>query len=1118
MGVTLSAQGDRLRVNAPQGTLSRELRGELERRKPALLAILEGAPASFAQRRLWFLDRLMPGHPFYNVAAAFRLSGRLDAAALQSSLRAVVRRHESLRTRFVECDGEPYQVVDPPTTPDLVHRDVNGLPEERSCVALSGFVREEARRAFDLARGPLLRAHLVRLETTEHVLLVVLHHIVCDHWSVRLLLRDLFGFYAATVGADPPEPPASAGTMRYADYAIWQRRWARSAEAAERLAWWRRTLEGAPERFTLPLDRPRPAIQSHAGAQSPFELPGGTVEALQRVGRQEGATLFMTLLAAFAALLRRCGAGADLVLGTPVSGRSRAELEEVVGCFANTLPLRLDLGGDPTFRELLRRVRESCLGVYAHDDVPFELLVEDRAPARSLGHAPIVQVLFQLLNAPAAPLAAPGLRLEPIPIDNGTAKFDLTVFLREKDDGGLAGIAEFATDLFDTGGIGLLTRRYERLAGAAAASPDRPIGDLPILEPEETRRLLVTWNDTRVPSPPDALLHRLVEARAEGAPEATAVVCGRASLTSGDLLARSSRLAHALRPLGARPGAVVGVCLERSVDLVAALLGILRSGAAYLPLEPDHPAGHLAGLLAEAAPCAVVTHAATAGRLPGHPGVARLDLDADREVIERLPERAPDATVTPDDLAYVLFTSGTTGRPKGVMIPHRGICNRLLWMQDAFTLGPDDRVLHKTPLGFDVSVWELFWPLLAGAGLVVARPGGHRDPAYLLRLIAERGVTVAHFVPSVLDLMLREPGLESNGATLRHVVCSGEALQPETQRRFFERLPHAALHNLYGPTEVSIDVTAWRCRPDDGRDFVPLGGPIANTRVYLLDRRLRPVPPGATGEIHLGGDGLARGYFGRPDLTAASFVPDPFDAAGGRLYRTGDLGRFRSDLTLEYLGRRDGQVKVRGARVEPGGIESVLRSLPGVRAAAVVAATAAPGDVRLVAYVVPDAERGVDGTALRDLLRGRLPDHSVPSLVVPLDALPLTPNGKLDRRALPAPDWSARPVSPGDTRPPAAPRTPIEAAMARIWSEVLRVETVGVEDDFFALGGHSLLAVQIVSRVRATLGIDLPVRALFETPRLADLAAAAARLGVAAPSTPLPPLVALPRPAARTSP
>jgi amino acid adenylation domain-containing protein len=729
-----------------------------------------------------------------------------------------------------------------------------------------------------------------------------------------------------------------------------------------------------------------------------------------------------------------------------------------------------------------------------------------------------VQVLFQLLNAPAAPLAAPGLHIEPIPIDNGTAKFDLTLFLRERDEGGLAGIAEFATDLFETGGIALLTRRYERLAGAAAASPDRPIGDLPILEPEETRRLLVTWNDTRVASPPDAALHRLVEARAERAPEATAVVCGPASMTSGDLLVRSSRLAHALQPLGARPGAVVGVCLERSVDLVAALLGVLRSGAAYLPLEPDHPAGHLAGLLAEAAPCAVVTHAATADRLPGRPGVARLDLDADRDVIERLPDRAPDAPVTPDDLAYVLFTSGTTGRPKGVMIPHRGICNRLLWMQDAFTLGPDDRVLHKTPLGFDVSVWELFWPLLAGARLVVARPGGHRDPAYLLRLIAERGVTVAHFVPSVLDLVLREPGLESNGATLRHVVCSGEALPPATQRRFFERLPHAALHNLYGPTEVSIDVTAWRCRSDDGRDFVPLGGPIANTRVYLLDRRLRPVPPGATGEIHLGGVGLARGYFGRPDLTAASFVPDPFDAAGGRLYRTGDLGRFRSDGTLEYLGRRDGQVKVRGARVEPAGIESVLRSLPGVRAAAVVAATAAPGDVRLVAYVVPDPERGTDGTALRDLLRGRLPDHSVPSLVVPLDALPLTPNGKLDRRALPAPDWTARPVSPGDTKPPAAPRTPIEVAMASIWSEVLRVEKVGVEDDFFALGGHSLLAVQIVSRARAALGIDLPVRALFETPRLAYLAAAAARLGVAAPSAPMPPLVPLPRPGVRTSP
>jgi amino acid adenylation domain-containing protein len=1164
VGVELAADRGQLRCSAPAGALTPEVRGEILRRKAAILAALAGAPApapagtpgsdgastgsiprqprsdalpvSFAQRRLWFLDRLAPGHPFYNVVVAFALSGRLDAAALEQSVRAVTRRHEALRTRFVERNGEPLQAVDPDAAVDLRRVDLTSLPDAGRLAETHRLVREEGRRPFDLGQGPLLRAHLVRLADTEHVLLFVLHHIICDNWSVRMVLGDLLSVYGRETGGGrqaagagrPDQAGGCAATaapaIQYADYAVWQRRWSEGDEAMRRLEWWRHRLSGAPGLVTLPWDRPRPAVQTYAGSQHLFRIPSEPVEALRALGRGEAGTLFMTLLAAFAVLLRRCGAEDDLVIGTPVAGRPRAELEEVAGCFANTLPLRLDLAGDPTFRALLGRARESCLDAYAHDDVPFELMVEGLAPARSLGHSPIVQVMFQLLNAPAAPLAVPGLRITPIPVDNGTAKFDLTLFLRE-DANGLAGTAEYATDLFDSDSVARLMRAYERVVCAAAASPDRPIGDLEILEPEETRRLVIAANGPCVDRPDDAVLHHLVEGQGTRTPDAPAVVCEGSTLTYADLLARAGRVSHALRRLGIGPGTLVGVCLERSVDLVVTLLGVLESGAAYLPLDPDHPAERLDDLLADAAPRVIVTHAATASRLPtalrtgpgaaggaaGGPRARRLDLDADREAIARQPGRAPDVVVSPDDLAYVLYTSGSTGRPKGVMIPHRGVCNRLLWMQDALALAADDRVLQKTPFGFDVSVWEFFWPLMTGAGLVVARPGGHRDPAYLARLISECRITVAHFVPPMLDLFLQEPGLESSAATLRQVVCSGEALSPATQAAFFARLPGTELHNLYGPTEVSIDASAWRCQRDDGRSFVPLGRPIANVQVRVLDARLRPVPPGVPGEIYLGGIGLARGYLGRPDLTAASFVPDPFGAAAGaRLYRTGDQACWRTDGMLQFLGRRDRQIKLRGVRVELGEVEAALRRLPNVREAAAIAHTFAPGDVRLVAYLVSVEGRTIDPVALRDALRQSLPDHLVPSMLVPLAALPLTPNGKLDRRALEAPAIERRGLT-STAAATRAPRTPIETALVSIWSEVLRLDQVGVEDDFFALGGHSLLAVQIVSRVRARLGIELPVRAIFQAPRLADLAAVAERRRTAGAARGVPALVPLPR-------
>jgi amino acid adenylation domain-containing protein/non-ribosomal peptide synthase protein (TIGR01720 family) len=1039
-------------------------------------------PLSFAQRRLWFLDRLSPNNPFYNEPASWRLSGRLDAAALGRALDAVVARHEALRTTFAEVDGEPTQAIAPALPVSLARIDLSRLPALPREGEAERLARAEARRPFDLARGPLLRAWLLLLAEGEHQLLLVLHHIVCDNWSVQLVLADLLALYG---GAALPDL-----TIQYADYAAWQRRLG-GEETARALAHWRERLAGAPELLALPADRPRPAVQTYRGARHRFRLPGDLAESLAALSRREGATLFMTLLAAFSLLLGRYAGEDDLVVGTPVAGRTRAELEPVVGCFANTLALRLRLSRAPTFRALLAETRATCLAAYAHQEVPFEQLVEALAPPRSLGHAPLVQVLFQLLNAPAAPLALPGLALRPLPIDTGTAKFDLTLFLREEADGlsGLSGNVEYATDLFAAESIARMMGHYAALLRGAVEEPDGELDDLSLLDEQERRQVLREWNRTARAFPDDACLHERIAARAARVPEAVAAVFADASLTHGELAARAGRLARRLRLLGVGPDGLAGVLLERSLDLIVALLAVLEAGGAYLPLDPDSPRERLAGMIADAAPRVLLTSAPLAERLPAgmEMPVLLLDVSGPEPAIAGAPLTRPGARL--DDLAYVIYTSGSTGRPKGVMIPHRGVVNRLRWMQEALPLTPADRVLQKTPFTFDVSVWELFWPLLEGATLVLARPGGHREPAYLARAIAAERITVVHFVPSLLEVFLGEPGLAESCAALRQVVCSGEALPPTAAEHCRARLPRAALWNLYGPTEASIDATAWRCAA--GEDTVPIGRPIANMQAYVLDGRLRPVPVGLPGELYLGGVGLARGYLDRPELTAESFVPDPFaPAPGTRLYRTGDRARFRADGALDYLGRRDGQVKVRGVRVELGEIETVLREAAGVRAAAVVAQAVGPGDLRLVAYVVGEGA-ALAPAHLRAALAERLPAALVPAAFVPLPALPLSPNGKLDRRALPPPDWSRHGETPGITAPP---RTPAERALARIWAEVLSRERVDADDDFFALGGHSLLAMQVVARVRAALGVELPVSAFFHTPRLAGLAATVAGL------------------------
>jgi amino acid adenylation domain-containing protein len=928
----------------------RELLAEILRKKARAA---KSYPLSFAQQRLWFLDQMVPGTPLYNVPLAARLTGPLDVGALQKSLNAVVGRHEVLRTTFTTgADGDPIQVVTPSSTVSLPIVDLcdRSGPEQES--RIRELVVEEARRPFNLAHGPLLRATLLRLGDRQHVLLLTLHHIISDGWSLGVLMRDAMGFYEAIAIGRPGEVPDLP--IQYGDYAIWQRQWLEGEVLETQLDYWKRQLASAAPTIDLPTDYPRPAVQSYRGALYPFELSAELVHALRVLASQEDCTLNMVLLAGFLSLVHRYSGQEDICVGAPIANRTRAETEELVGFFVNTLVLRTDLGGDPSFRALLGRVRETCLGAYAHQDLPFERLVEALKPERDLSRSPLFQVLFVFQNAPLPAFEFAGVKMSQWDVDTGTSKFDLSLYLVEHD-GGLRGTLEYSRELFAGETAARLVGHLGRLLEAACADADQPVSRLPLLTPAE-EAALADWNATRVDYPQAHLLHRLVAEQAARSPAACAVWAEGRMLSYQALVRRAGRLARQLRSLGVGPDVPVAVCLERCPELLVALLGTLEAGGCFVPLDPGYPAGRLAFLVEDAAPAVLLTHAAVADRLPAFADrVLCLEdswgSDADDDPAAQAP--LPGAPA-PEQLAYVLYTSGSTGQPKGAANTHQGICNRLLWMQDAYRLRGTDAVLQKTPCGFDVSVWEFFWPLLAGARLVLARPGGHQDPAYLADLIAAQGVTVCHFVPSLLEVFLREPDLEERCASLRDVICSGEALSVDLQERFCARLP-ARLHNLYGPTEAAVDVTAWACRPGEPGAGVPIGRPIANVQMHVLDGQLQPLPVGVPGELYIGGVALARGYWRRPELTAERFLEHPML---GRLYRTGDRGRWRADGALEYLGRTDGQVKLRGCRIEPGEVEAALRRCAGVAAALAMVRSDPPGDPRLVAYVVPGADGG----------------------------------------------------------------------------------------------------------------------------------------------------------------
>ncbi|HEU4560885.1 MAG TPA: amino acid adenylation domain-containing protein [Longimicrobium sp.] len=1027
-------------------------------------------PLSFAQERLWFLDRLQPGSTVYNITVALRLRGSLDVRALERALGEIVRRHEALRTTFPEREGGPVQVVAPFGGLALPVEELPGLAEAEREAEARRWVAGEAARPFDLAAGPLFRAGLLRVDDDAHVLLLSMHHAVSDGWSMDVLFGELSVLYAAyRDGGDSPLP---ALPVQYADYAIWQREHFRGEALERQLAYWRERLAGAPALLELPTDHPRPAVQSFRGAQEPVELPAALLERLRALGHREGATLYMVVLAAFQVLLGRYAATDDVLVGSVAAGRARGEVAGVIGFFVNTLVLRADLSGDPGFRELLRRVRETALGAWEHQEVPFERVVADVQPHRSLSHSPLFQVSFSLEDA-ARPAGLPGLKTEPMGSGAATTKFDLLLDLAAGVDG-LRGALLYCADLFEPATMARMAGHLERVLEQVAAGDDVRLSALELLDEAERRLVLHDWNRTDTADRADLCIHHLFETQVERTPDAAAVVFEDESLTYAQLNARANRLARRLRRLGVGPEVRVALYLERGPELVAAVLAVLKAGGAYVPLDPAYPSGRVEHVLASSGVAALLTRERLRGALavPAGGRVIAVDAPGEREDAgdaENLPVAVP-----PGSLAYVIYTSGSTGKPKGVMVSHENLVSSI---QARFRLYPEPvgAFLLLSSIAFDSSVVGLFWTLSCGGALVLPGTDEGADPPRLRALATRAGVTHMVAVPSLYAHLV---GGEAWGDRLETVVVAGEACPPELMRLHRERLPGVALVNEYGPTETTVWSSAHRCGAEAPRTVVPIGRPVANTRSYVLDGALRPLPPGLPGELYVGGAQVARGYLGRPGLTAERFVPDPFGGRpGARMYRTGDRARWRDGGVLEALGRLDEQVKIRGFRIEPGEIEAVLRHHPGVNDCAVVAREGAAGDPRLVAYVVGAAE----ADEVRRHLRLHLPEFMVPGPVVALDTLPLTPSGKVDRRALPAP------AAP-DPLSRRMPETEVEARVAAVWSEVLGVEEVGVEDNFFELGGHSILLVKLQSRLAAALGAELRMVELFQYPTVRTLA------------------------------
>ncbi|MEW5931246.1 MAG: amino acid adenylation domain-containing protein, partial [Gemmatimonadota bacterium] len=1038
---------------------------------PIVPVVREGPlPLSFAQQRLWVVDRIEPDSAAYNMPFPLRLRGAPELPVLRASLDALVRRHETLRTTFSEEGGRPVQVVHPPRPVPLPTVDLRGLPEKARRAEAKRLSGAEAMRPFDLARGPLLRSTLLRLGETDHALLFTLHHIVSDGWSMQVLVREVSALYAAFArgeSADLPELP-----VQYADFAVWQRAWLSGDVLEAQIGFWKERLGGAPPLLTVSTDRPRSAAGGARGRTHRFILSPGLSSGLRALSRAEGATLFMTLLAGWQALLGRYAAQEDVVVGTPIAGRTRQETEGLIGFFVNMLALRADLSGDPTWGELLGRARETALGAYDHQELPFERLVDELGVERSLTHTPVFQAIFALQRSGRDDdgLELGGLALERWGQAAGVTKFDLNLTVTDEGEG-LGGLLAYRAGLFEAETVARMAAHLEVLLEAMASRSGQRLSEVPLLRGAERAQLLYAWNGPDTDYTGELCIHELVHAQLLRTPGAPALRFEGRSLTYAELYARAAQLANRLRREGVGPEARVGICMEPALEMAVSVLGVLLAGGAYLPLDPELPAERRAYVLGDAAPVLLLTQAALVERLEGC-GVPLLAVDAEAGSLARECEEAPETGVGPDNLAYVIYTSGSTGRPKGVLVEHRGVGNTFLELGRVYGAAPGERNLAYAPLHFDASVADLFVALCNGAELVLARREAMLPGEDLLRTLREERITHLKTMPSALAVTPVEALPE-----LRVIVTGGETLPVEQVRRWGGG---RRFFNGYGATEAGIRMTSSAYTADGGDP--PIGRAVANTQLYVLDAWGEPVPMGVAGELYIGGVGVARGYLGRPELTAERFVPDPHrGVAGARLYRTGDVGRRRADGEVEFLGRSDFQVKVRGYRVELGEIEAVLRGHPQVRDAVVLLREDAPGQQRLAAYVVPEVGAELAAGRLRAHAAEQLPEYMVPGAYVVLEQLPTTANGKIDRRALPAPERTADEAH-------AAPRSLGEELLAGIWAEVLGMETVGVEENFFGLGGHSLLATQVISRVRAAFGVEVPLKALFEAPTVAGLA------------------------------
>lgn len=1112
LGITLWLESDAVRCSAPKGALTSALRDELSKRKAEIRALLQQVkelavarqepiiprgcrncpiPLSFAQQQLWFLDQLEPCNPFYNIHGSVRFTGLLDVAALEQTLNEIIRRHEILRTTFTVIDGQPMQVISPAYPQCLPVVDLTEIPDAAREIEASSLVMEEARRPFELTKGPLLRFGLLRLNVDEYVMLLTMHHIISDGWSQKVLIREIMGLYTHFSEGKPSPLPALS--VQYADFAIWQRQWLQGEVLKAQLSYWKQRLSGDLPVLELPTARPRPTVQSFRGAYQSLFLSKGLSEALKKLSRQEGVTLFMTLSAAFKTLMHRYTGQNDIVIGTDVANRNRVEIEGLIGCFVNQVVLRTDLSGNPSFQNLLDRVREVTLGAYVHQDLPFEKLVEELQPQRDLNRNPLYQVLFAFENTPETTIKLPALTLNQLlEVDNGTSKFDFSLNIHDTEHE-LKGFLEYNIDLFDADTMTRMLSHYKTILESIVACPAQKISDLSSLSASERHQLLVEWNDTQTDYPKNFCFHTLFEAQAELTPDTVAAIYGNEQLTYRELNQRANKFARILIEKGVGPDVIVTLIAKRDLSFLITMLAVFKAGGAYLPLNPIYPVERHAQVLKESRCTLILAEnelipilLQTFKKHPSEESTLVLQIE---ELLkqEQSQENLPISSCAPNNLAYVIYTSGSTGVPKGAMVTQGGMINHLYAKILALTLTEFDIVVQNASQCFDVSVWQFLAILLVGGRVYIVNDDIAYDPAELLEQLKCNGVSIFEVVPSMLRMIIKEASItETNHhylSSIRWMISTGEVLPPGICREWFKKYKEIPLLNAYGPTECSDDVThhLMTLPPIENAIYTPIGRPIANTQIHLLDTNMQPVPIGIPGELYVAGVGLGRGYLNRPDLTAEKFIPNPYsDTPGSRLYKTEDLARYQPDGNIEYLGRIDHQIKIRGYRIEPSEVESHLLREDGIKETVVVSLGESENR-KLCAYIV--CEKDISESSLRDNLAMQLPNYMIPTHFIRLEHLPKTHTGKIDRKLLPKPEL----LSKNEYIQPA---NETENNLVKLWAQILDVqqEKIGREDSFFDLGGHSLKVITLASEVHRRFDVKLPLAYVFKHPTVKGLA------------------------------